>query len=60
MNYFTIKRTTASDKDFQHLVTLLDHELWNELKEDQAKYNQFNKVPDIKQPSSFMQMMMNQ
>jgi putative acetyltransferase len=43
----TIKRTTSADKDFQMLITHLDHELWNELKEDQATYDQFNKVPDI-------------
>lgn len=42
-----IKRTTANDEDFQALVRKLDHELWNELKEDQATYDQFNKVPDI-------------
>lgn len=46
MNY-TIKRTTASDKDFQLLVKKLDHELWNELKEDQATYDQYNVVVDI-------------
>lgn len=45
---FSIKRTTTADKDFQLLVTHLDHELWNELKEDQAQYDQYNKVPDIK------------
>lgn len=46
MNY-TIKRTTANDKDFQLLVKKLDHELWNELKEDQATYDQYNIVIDI-------------
>ena len=45
---FQIKRTTASDEDFQFLVSCLDHELWNELKEDQATYDQYNKVPDLK------------
>ena len=45
---FKIKRTTATDKDFQSLVSRLDHELWHELKEDQARYDQCNKVPDIK------------
>jgi putative acetyltransferase len=45
---FFLKRTTTADKDFQFLVTCLDHELWNELKEDQATYDPFNKVPDIK------------
>lgn len=45
---FAIKRTTTADADFQLLVTHLDNELWNELKEDQATYDQYNKVPDIK------------
>jgi putative acetyltransferase len=45
---FAIKRTTTADDDFQLLVTHLDNELWNELKEDQATYDQYNKVPDIK------------
>jgi GNAT superfamily N-acetyltransferase len=45
---FRIKRTTTGDKDFQALVACLDHELWDELKEDQATYDQYNKVPDIK------------
>lgn len=44
----TIKRTDSSDADFQRLVQQLDSELWNELKEDQATYDQYNKVPDIK------------
>jgi GNAT superfamily N-acetyltransferase len=43
-----IKKTTTADKDFQLLVTMLDHELWYELKEDQATYDPHNKVPDIK------------
>ena len=43
-----IKRITAAHPDFMNLVQLLDHELWNELKEDQATYDQYNKVPDIK------------
>lgn len=42
-----IKRTTTSDPDFIKLVHLLDHELWVELGEDQAIYDQFNKVPDL-------------
>ena len=46
MNYI-IKRTTANDKDFQLLVKMLDNELWNELKEDQATYDQYNIVIDI-------------
>jgi hypothetical protein len=45
---FAIKRTTTAHADFQLLVTNLDNELWNELKEDQATYDQYNKVPDIK------------
>ena len=46
MNY-SIQRTSANDKNFQLLVKQLDHELWNELKEDQATYDQFNVVTDI-------------
>ncbi|MGN6166165.1 MAG: GNAT family N-acetyltransferase [Flavisolibacter sp.] len=45
--HFFIKRTAASDHDFQMLVSCLDHELWHELKEDQATYDQHNKVPDL-------------
>jgi putative acetyltransferase len=44
---YSIQRTTANDKDFQLLVSQLDYELWNELKEDQATYDQFNKVDNI-------------
>lgn len=47
MNSSVIKRTTARDPDFILLVKQLDHELWVELKEDQATYDQFNKVPQI-------------
>ena len=43
----SIKRTHSNDPDFQLLVTHLDHELWNELKEDQSTYDQYNKVPDL-------------
>lgn len=46
--HFTLKRTTTSDPGFQTLIRQLDHELWNELNEDQATYDPFNKVPDIK------------
>jgi len=46
MDYF-IKRTTANDKDFQLLIKKLDHELWNELKDDQATHHQYNMVADI-------------
>jgi hypothetical protein len=42
-----IKRTNADDPDFQQLVALLDYELWQELKEDQATYDQYNKVPGL-------------
>src|SRR5512141_619686 len=44
---YVIKRTTANDEDFQLLVKELDNELWNELKEDQATYDQYNIVIDI-------------
>jgi hypothetical protein len=44
----TIKRTVGTDPDFRLLISHLDHELWNELKEDQATYDQYNKVPDIR------------
>ncbi|HKZ68070.1 MAG TPA: hypothetical protein VJ111_17000, partial [Chitinophagaceae bacterium] len=43
----TIKKTNGKDVDFQQLVLHLDNELWNELKEDQATYDQYNKVPEI-------------
>lgn len=43
----TIKRTNSNDPDFQLLVSHLDDELWNELHEDQATYDQYNKVPDL-------------
>lgn len=42
-----IKRTTAADVDFNILIRALDHELWNELLEDQSTYDQYNKVPDL-------------
>ena len=42
-----IKRTTSNDKDFQWLITQLDSELWGELLEDQATYDQYNKVLDL-------------
>jgi putative acetyltransferase len=45
---YLVKRTTTADPDFQSLIRQLDHELWNELQEDQATYDQYNKVPDIK------------
>jgi len=43
----TIKRTNSGDEDFQQLIRQLDNELWNELNEDQATYDQYNKVPDL-------------
>jgi putative acetyltransferase len=42
-----IKRTNSNDPDFQLLVSHLDDELWNELNEDQATYDQYNKVPGL-------------
>ena len=42
-----IKRTTGKDEDFKNLISHLDHELWNELNEDQATYDQYNKVADV-------------
>lgn len=43
----SIKRTSSSDQDFNELIIKLDHELWNELKEDQGTYDQYNKVPGL-------------
>lgn len=43
----TLKRTDSNNADFQHLIILLDYELWNELNEDQATYDQYNKVYDL-------------
>ena len=42
-----IKRTSTNDPHFIYLISLLDHELWVELKEDQTTYDQYNKVPDL-------------
>jgi putative acetyltransferase len=42
-----VKRTSTNNADFIYLVSLLDHELWVELKEDQSTYDQYNKVPNI-------------
>lgn len=47
MESFQIKRTTTDDPAFVHLTALLDHELWVELNEDQATYDQYNKVPAL-------------
>lgn len=46
-NNFTIKKTNTNDADFRLLISHLDNELWNELKEDQATYDQYNKVPGL-------------
>jgi hypothetical protein len=46
-NVFIVKRTTSDDPAFSMLTAHLDHELWNELKEDQSTYDQFNKVPGL-------------
>jgi putative acetyltransferase len=45
--HLTIKRTTGRHPDFESMIRQLDNELWNEMKEVQATYDQFNKVPDI-------------
>lgn len=42
-----LKRTVAGDTDFKSLISKLDHELWNELNEDQATYDPLNKVDHI-------------
>ena len=42
-----IKRTNSDDKDFQQLIRQLDNELWSELQEDLATYDQYNKVPGL-------------
>jgi hypothetical protein len=47
MEQYIIKRTISNNKDFQWLIRQLDNELWNELHEDQATYDQYNKVPDL-------------
>ena len=47
MEELLIKRTTSNDKNFQWLIQQLDNELWNELQEDQATYDQYNKVPGL-------------
>ena len=45
---FEVRRTISEDPGFRLLISHLDNELWNELHEDQATYDQFNKVNDIK------------
>ena len=44
----TIKKTNSNNAGFQQLIRQLDNELWKELNEDQSKYDQYNKVPDLK------------
>jgi putative acetyltransferase len=42
-----LQRTTGDNKDFQLLLKELDYELWFELQEDQATYDQFNIVINV-------------
>ena len=42
-----LHRTTTDHADFKQLIALLDDELWNELKEDQATYDPFNHLPRL-------------
>lgn len=42
-----VVRTSTNNPDFVFLVNALDNELWNELKEDQATYNQYNNVQNL-------------
>ena len=44
INELIIERTSTNNQDFVYLVSLLDYELWVELNEDQATYDQYNKV----------------
>ena len=46
-----IKRTNSDDPEFQLLISHLDNELWNELHEDQATYDQFNQVRGVQTAS---------
>ncbi len=39
--------TTAGAPGFMFLIKQPNHKLWNKLREDQATYDQYNKVPDI-------------
>ena len=47
MKQIIIERTSSKNNNFQWLIEQLDNELWNELKEDQAQYDQYNKVPNL-------------
>jgi hypothetical protein len=42
-----IRRGGCDDPGFQLLVSRLDHELWNELKEDLGTYDQYNSVKGL-------------
>lgn len=44
---FLLTRTNTANAGFNSLIKLLDRELWHELNEDQATYDQYNKVPNI-------------
>jgi hypothetical protein len=44
---YTLNRTSCSNPNFKLLVTHLDKELFEELQEDQATYDQYNLVPNI-------------
>lgn len=48
MEHFSAIRTSTNQPDFKALILQLDNELWNELREDQATYDQYNKVPDLR------------
>jgi len=45
---YEIRRTISEDTGFQLLISHLDDELWNELHEDQATYDELNQVKDLK------------
>jgi GNAT superfamily N-acetyltransferase len=47
MKQVIIERTSSTNINFQWLIEQLDNELWNELKEDQAQYDQYNKVANL-------------
>jgi GNAT superfamily N-acetyltransferase len=40
-------RTNSLNADFRKLVTLLDKELWSRYEEEQATYDQYNKLHNI-------------
>jgi hypothetical protein len=43
-----IVRTNSNNADFQHLVKLLDYELWQRYEEAQAQYDKHNKIKKMK------------